>query len=93
MIAIIGIRNYTHYTLYRSCLPIYGIAIVRSLSFLPIDDLEGNANIFVAIKSDSTVCRVAVTFYNGMCGWVWGLVCRVWGIQLILHYYLPTDGI
>ena len=30
MIAIIGIRyrNYAHYTLYGSCLPIYGIAII-----------------------------------------------------------------
>ena len=30
MIAIIGIRyrNYVHYTLYRSCLLIYGIAII-----------------------------------------------------------------
>ena len=57
MIAIIGIcyRNYTHYTLYRSCLPIYGIAIARSLSFLFLDDFEGNANISVAIKSGSTV--------------------------------------
>ena len=42
MIAIIGIlyRNYAHYTSYRSCLPIYGIAIVRSLSFLCLDDLK-----------------------------------------------------
>ena len=57
MIAIIGIcyRNYTHYTLYRSCPPIYGIAIVRSLSFLFLDGFEGNANISVAIKSGSTV--------------------------------------
>ena len=33
MIAIVGVcyRNYAHYTLYRSCLLIYGIAIVRSL--------------------------------------------------------------
>ena len=45
-------RNYTHFTLCRSCLPIYRIAIARSLSF---DDFEGNANISVAIKSDSTV--------------------------------------
>ena len=31
MITIIGIRyrNYTHYTLHRSCLLIYDIAIVR----------------------------------------------------------------
>ena len=52
MTAIIGIiyRNYTHNTLYRSCLPIYGIAIIRSLSFLFLDDFEGNANISVAIK-------------------------------------------
>ena len=34
MIAIVGIhyRNYVHYTLYRSCLLIYGIAIIRLLS-------------------------------------------------------------
>ena len=58
--AIMGIRyrNYTNYTLYRSCLLIYGIAIIRSLSFLYLDDLEGNANISVAIKSGSTVYKV-----------------------------------
>ena len=52
MIAIVGIRyrNYAQYTVYRSCLPIYGIAIVIFL-----DDFEGNANISVAIKSGSTV--------------------------------------
>ena len=57
MIAIIGIRyrNYAHYTLYWSCLLIYGIAIIRSLSFLFLDGFEGNANISVAIKSGSTV--------------------------------------
>ena len=57
MIAIVGIRykNYALYTLYRSCLPIYGIAIIRLLSFLFLDDFEGNANISVAIKSGSTV--------------------------------------
>ena len=57
MIAIIGIRyrDYTHYTLYRSCLLIYGIAIVRSLSFLFLDDLEGNTNFSAAIKSSFTV--------------------------------------
>ena len=53
MIAIIGIRyrNYAHYNLYRSCLLIYGITDVRSLSFLFLDDFERNANISVAIKS------------------------------------------
>ena len=57
MIAIIGIRYryYICYTLYRGCLPIYVIAIVRSLSFLFLDDFEGNANISIAIKSGSTV--------------------------------------
>ena len=35
MIAIIGIPygNYAHYTLHRSFLPIYGITVIRSLSF------------------------------------------------------------
>ena len=57
MITIIGVRyrNYTHYTLYRSCLPIHGVVIVRSLSFLFLDDFEGNTNISVAIKSGSTI--------------------------------------
>ena len=57
MIAIVGIcyRNFANYTLYRSCLPIYGIAIIRSLSFLFLGDFEGNANIFVAIKSGPTI--------------------------------------
>ena len=47
--------KYTHYTIYGSCLPIYGIAIIRSLSFLFLHDFEGSAEISVAIKSDSTV--------------------------------------
>ena len=57
MITIVRIRyrNYAHYTLDRSFPPIYGIATVRSLSFLLLDDFEGNANISVAIKSGSTV--------------------------------------
>ena len=57
MIAIVRIcyRNYPHYKLYRSCLLIYGIAIIRLLSFLFLDDFNGNANISVAIKSGSTV--------------------------------------
>ena len=60
MIAITGIRyrKYTHYTLYRSCLPIYGIAIIRSRSFLFLDDFEGSDNISVAIKSSSTVSEI-----------------------------------
>ena len=51
MIAIVGIRYRSdpHYTLYRSHLLIYGIAIVRLLSFLFLDDFEGNANISVNI--------------------------------------------
>ena len=66
MIAIVGIgyRNYTLYTLYRSCLPIYGIPIIRSLSFL-FDDFEGNDDISVAIKCGSTV-SVAKTAVNVM---------------------------
>ena len=57
MIAIIGIRyrNYAYYTLHKSCLPIYGIDIVKSLSFLFLDGFEGNTSISVAIKSGSTV--------------------------------------
>ena len=56
MITFVGIcyRNYTRYTLYRSFLPISGMAIIRSLSFLFLYDFEGNANISVAIKSGST---------------------------------------
>ena len=54
IIAIIGIhyRNYTHYTIYSSCLLLYGIAIVGSLSLYFLDDFEENANISVATKSD-----------------------------------------
>ena len=51
----LAIEMYTRNTLYRSCLPIYGIVIVRSLSFLFLDDFEGNANSSVAIRSCSTV--------------------------------------
>mgnify|MGYP001793802564 CR=1 FL=1 len=57
MISIVGIRyrNYANYILYRSCLLIYDITIVRSLSFIFLDDFEGNDKISVAIKSDFTV--------------------------------------
>ena len=57
MIATFGFRyrKYTHYTLYRSCPPIYGIAIVRSLLFLFLANFHESANICVAIKSGSTV--------------------------------------
>ena len=61
MIAEIPHRHYASYNLYRSCLPIYGIAAVSLLSFLFIDDFERNANISVAIKSGSTVCHVFCT--------------------------------
>ena len=59
MIAIVGIhyKDYTH-ILYRSYLPIYGVAIITSLSFLFLDDLEAKANISVAIKSGSTVSQL-----------------------------------
>ena len=40
------------------CPPIYGTAIIRSLSFLFLDDFEGNANISVAIESGSTVIAI-----------------------------------
>ena len=57
MIAIIGFRyrKNTHYTLYGSCLPIYGITIMKSLLFLFLAHFHKNANICVAIKSGSTV--------------------------------------
>ena len=57
MTAVVGIcyRTYTHYIMYRSCLPNYGIAIIQSLSFLFPDDFEGNANISVTIISSFTV--------------------------------------
>ena len=59
MIAIIGFRyrKYTHYTLYGSCLPVYGIAIIRSLLFLFLAHFHECANICVAVKSGSTVYR------------------------------------
>ena len=36
MISIVGIRyrNYIHYTLYRSCLPIYGIDRLIAIIFI-----------------------------------------------------------
>ena len=42
IIAIIRLlyRSYAHYTLYRSCLPICRIVIVRSLSFWFLDEFE-----------------------------------------------------
>ena len=48
-------RKYTHYTLYGSCPPIYGIDIIRSLSFLFPAHYHENAKICVAIKSCSTL--------------------------------------
>ena len=66
MAAIVGIRyrNYAHYTLCRSCLPLNEIAITRSLSFLFLDGFEGNANISVAIKSCSTVFEFSAALYH-----------------------------
>ena len=58
MITMVGIRyrNYAYYTLYRSCLLIDGVVIVRLPNIL--DDFEGNhANISVAIRSGSTVVQ------------------------------------
>ena len=55
-----------NYTLYRSCLLIYGIAIVRWLSFLFLDDFEGHADVSVAIKSDSTVTITPAQFCVGV---------------------------
>ena len=43
------------YNLYKSCLLIYENDIIRSLSFRFLDDINGNANMFVTIKSDSTL--------------------------------------
>ena len=60
MIVGIRYRYYTHYTVYRSCLLTYEIAIVTSLSLLFIDDFEENANISVAIKSGSTVVGLLI---------------------------------
>ena len=54
-------RNYTHHSLYRSCLLVYGIAIVGALSFPSLDDLEENVKISIAIKSGFTVVGVRVT--------------------------------
>ena len=63
MIAILGIRyrSYAHYTLCRSCPPIYRIPIVRLLSFLFLDDFEGNAKISVGIIPDFTVISCILT--------------------------------
>lgn len=49
--------DYSHYNFYWSCHPFFGIAIVRSLWLLVFHDLEGSVNIFVAIKTSSTVLR------------------------------------
>ena len=56
MIAIIGIRyrTYVPYKLYELSAHLWD-PIVRPLSFLFLDDFEGNANISAAIKSGSTV--------------------------------------
>ena len=69
MITIIRIRYkiYTRYTLYRSFLPIYGIAIVRLPSFLFFHDFEGNTHISVAIKSGSTVFIQSVEMVHWTC--------------------------
>ena len=78
MIAIIGIRcrDYTHYTSYRSRLPIYRVAIIRLLSFLFLDNFEGNANTSVAIKSSFTV------YIKGMCWDFVPLVLRLYEVSL-----------
>ena len=43
-----------------------GIDIVRSLSFLFIDDFEGNANISIDIKSDFTVVEFLFGFVGSI---------------------------
>ena len=70
------------YTVYRSCLPIYGIANIRSLSVLFLD-FEGTAKISVAIKSSSTVrvklcqlTRLSLTDTQQRCSRVCSLVIR-----------------
>ena len=47
MIGIFGFRyrKYTHYALYGSCLPIYGIAIIISISFLFLAHYHENATL------------------------------------------------
>ena len=55
-------QNYNHYSCQRSCLPICGVAIVRLLSCLFLEEFEGNAHIYVAIGSGFTV---AVGRYGG----------------------------
>ena len=55
--AIIGFRyrKFTHYTLYSNFPPIYGSAIIRSVSFLFLAPFHEKGKIFAAIKSGSTV--------------------------------------
>ena len=98
MIAIVGIhhRSYTHYTLYRSCLPIDGIAIVRSVSFLFVDDIEGNTSISVATKSGSTVSLQS--FIRLHLSILLVLICRTssrtfhYNLQMkLLYNLLPTQ--
>ena len=62
IIAIIRLcyENEAHYTLYRSCLPIFGITI-KSLSFLFLDEFEEHTNISVPFKSNSTVLAIVLT--------------------------------
>ena len=61
--------NYTHHTLYRSCLLIYGIAIDRSLSFLFLDSFERN----------TSSCRYQIRFF------IISLYCSVFTCMILLH--------
>mgnify|MGYP001791910123 CR=1 FL=1 len=93
MIAVIGIRYryHAHHILYRSCLPIYGIAIIRSPSFLFLDDLEGKANISVAIKSGSTVDGIAALVRGER---TYRLQHFVFGVMKLIDYLIldiPTS--
>ena len=73
IIAIIRLpyRNSIHYTLHRSCLLICERATVRSPSFRFLEEFEGNANISVAIKSNSivqyTVLFLLLRYCEGWC--------------------------
>ena len=54
--------------LYRSCLLIYGTAIVRPL--LLLFDFDENANISLTVKS-SSFCHYTPVFYKGAEKHVW----------------------
>ena len=98
-IVVIHYRNSAQYIMhvYGSCLLIYGITIVRLLSFLFSADFEQNANIYGSIKSSSTVVglveRTISHSSNYLGSYIWIRKVSSADIGEIIHLTLFLPGV